>query len=138
MATRTRPNPAVAFLEGRNPLEAIVHAAQGVESGRDNLGLVQIRRVYHPSRGLLGFAGRVLGHRYHRRVNLDERGSFLWEQIDGTRSLDALADALARRYEIDPADARKAAVLFVRDLLSRHLVSLSFPAAPPSDEARNG
>ncbi|MCX5659871.1 MAG: PqqD family protein [Planctomycetota bacterium] len=117
-------------LADKNPLEAVVHLAPDVEAGTDNLGLVQIRKTYSPARGILGFAGRLMRHRYDRRVNLDARGSFLWRQIDGQRSVGQIADALAAEFAVEPAAARQAAILFIRDLMTRHLVLLSFADSP--------
>lgn len=135
---KPKAETAAQVLAGLNPLEAVACVAEEVESGIDNLGLVQVRRKYRPARGVLGLAGRAMGYRYERRVNLDARGSFLWLQIDGQRDAATIAEALAAKFDIEPAAAREATILYLRDLLTRHLILLRFPERSENPRPAHG
>jgi hypothetical protein len=52
---------------------------------------------------------------------LNETGSFIWELIDGSRSLQEITMQLTREYEIDFESAEKDVLEFV-DSASRYLV----------------
>jgi len=65
---------------------------------------------------------------------LNEVGARVWALADGTRSLDAIIDALCAEYEVDRAHAAADTLAFVAELESRGLISLAAdpqPAAAP-------
>jgi len=51
-------------------------------------------------------------------------GPFLWERMDGETSLEELAEALCRRYEVDLATARRDVREFAGQLLEGGLIEL--------------
>lgn len=61
------------------------------------------------------------------KIRLDEVGSFLWERIDGERTLGELALALSQEFgdRVEPAPQRVG--LFFRDLMKGHFVCLERP-----------
>lgn len=51
-------------------------------------------------------------------------GPFLWERMDGTTSLEALAAALVERYEVELPQAREDVLAFADRLLQSGLLEL--------------
>lgn len=47
---------------------------------------------------------------------LNETGSFIWEKIDGTRTLGDILRELVAEYDIDPETAERDIVSFVNDM----------------------
>ena len=107
-----------------DPFDAVPHVAQGVEARADAAGLLQVRRLAPPRRSLLGPLRRALRPPTEGRINLDERGTFFWRQIDGRRNVRAVMRALAKRFGLDRSDARAATILFVKALMLRGLIHL--------------
>jgi hypothetical protein len=70
--------------------------------------------LVHPSQGVV----RVL----------NVTGAFLWDRIDGHRSVADLASEMAERYEVSPGQARIDALTFFEDLAQRGVIGLSEPA----------
>jgi hypothetical protein len=54
---------------------------------------------------------------------LNPVGSRVWELIDGRRSIDDIAGQLSREFEVDPARACDEVTAFVRELVSKGLVT---------------
>lgn len=59
---------------------------------------------------------------------LNETGAFLWERLDGARTLDEISNELIERFEIDPATARSDLTELVDELVAEGLAE---PATPP-------
>ena len=57
--------------------------------------------------------GRMMGKSEHVHLKLDEVGSFIWEQIDGRKSVGQIARRLSERFgeRIEPAEGRLAQFL---------------------------
>jgi hypothetical protein len=92
---------------------------------------VVIERPLPPVRGLRGLVQRVSALTGVRRVRLDERGSFVWRQIDGERTVAEIARELGAEFgaEVEPADERVA--LLLRSLDRERFVELRSPAGDP-------
>lgn len=120
--------PADQALPARDPLAAVPLLAANVEFGTDNLGLIQLRRRLEPKGPLTRTMTRWAGLRYAARLNLDAAGSFFWRQIDGRRTLDAIAAALAAQFAWSTDQARTAVLEFTRVLMLRHLIRLQVEA----------
>ena len=60
-------------------------------------------------------------------VRLNRTGRMLWERLEAPQTVDALARALAREFELDEPRALVDATGFVRDLERRRLVELARP-----------
>jgi hypothetical protein len=110
-------------LANPNPLAAVPVLVDGVEARRDTESLVQLNRRVPPATGAFGWLARVMGTR-RVRINLDERGSFFWDRIDGKRNLMQIAAELQERFGTDVAAARHATVTFTRMLMLRHIIQL--------------
>jgi hypothetical protein len=52
---------------------------------------------------------------------LNETGAFIWEHIDGERSINGIINELMSEFEIDADTAKKDVMLFLEDL-SKYLI----------------
>jgi hypothetical protein len=55
---------------------------------------------------------------------LNETGAFLWELIDGRRSIRDLIDRLTEEYEIDSDSAEKDVLSFVKDMSNYLIINI--------------
>jgi hypothetical protein len=110
-----------------DPLAVTPEAEQGVDARIDEQNLLQLRRRFTTRGGIYGWISRKLRYRHEVRINLDERGTRFWQLMDGRRSLDAIAAALGREFDLEQSKAREAAILFTKMLMTRHLVYLRVP-----------
>jgi hypothetical protein len=101
-------------------LKAVPAAAPETEAKLDDRGVLHLRRPMPAPRGWL----RFFKSRQWIRVELDERGAWFWERMDGRHSLAVLARAMTRQFRIDADEARAAVVAFTKMLMLRHLVVL--------------
>jgi hypothetical protein len=53
---------------------------------------------------------------------LNSVGTCVWEQLDGTRPLEAVVEKVLERFEVSPGEARVDIALFVEQLLSAGLI----------------
>jgi hypothetical protein len=52
---------------------------------------------------------------------LNETGAFIWDQIDGKRTIEEIIASLTNEYDIDPASAEKDVFAFI-DNMSKYLI----------------
>jgi len=52
---------------------------------------------------------------------LNETGAFIWDQIDGKKTIEEIISALTDEYEIDPANAETDVFTFI-DNMSKYLI----------------
>ncbi len=57
--------------------------------------------------------------------NLNEIGAIIWEHIDGKKSLREIIGELAEEYEVEPEEAERDVLDFVRDLTGSQLIRMS-------------
>lgn len=60
----------------------------------------------------------------HRRLELDEIGSDVWEMCDGTVSVDALTRAICTKYHLNRRQAEASVTAYLKMLAERRLVAL--------------
>ena len=119
-----RDRPKAAGPPPADPLSAVPGVAPDVEWRPDAAELIQVRRRWRPQRGLAGLVARTFRLESVCRVNLDERGSFFWRQIDGRRDLRHIASRLAEQFDLTEGQAGDATVRFVKQLMTRCLIVL--------------
>ena len=125
---RQRKDRALGVARGAwQPLDAVPLPAEGVSARLDDQSLVQLNKRGTPRPGLYRLAARLFRYRYNVRVNLDERGSYFWQLMDGRRSLQQIADGLARKCSLDAEQSREAVMLFTEALMLRRLICLQTP-----------
>jgi hypothetical protein len=59
-----------------------------------------------------------------KKLQLDEMGTATWQLIDGKRSVQKIADAMSRRYQLMPQEAQVSVTAFLRELGRRGLIAL--------------
>lgn len=109
-------------------LEAVPAVAPGTEVRTGSNGRVYLRREMKKTNPLL----RWLGARDFVHIDLDERGSWFWKQIDGTCSLEGIARKMRKEFSIEEQVARETAIGFARMLLLRNLILLKTRHGAPS------
>jgi hypothetical protein len=67
-------------------------------------------------RGTILVAGR------EQVFELDDSAAFVWRQIDGTRTIGEIGQALAAEYDVDPEGATRDVVEFVDDLVASEIL----------------
>ena len=67
-------------------------------------------------------AGRIA--RLRRTLELDAMGTFVWNHIDGQRSVRQLAELVAERYRCLPREAEESVAIFIRELGRRNILGL--------------
>ncbi|MCX7916162.1 MAG: PqqD family protein [Verrucomicrobiae bacterium] len=117
-----------------DPLAAIPLIAAGVEARMDSRGRMHVRKAQLYSGGWPQRLAYRLGWRADLHVQLDEYGTFYWQQINGENSLGEIAARFAARFGHSLADSRRAVVQFTRDLLDRRLIQLHHPAATGTED----
>ncbi len=110
-----------------DPMEAIPHITPGAEARADQKGILQVRMELPPKPGIGEFLARHLGMRRSFRLQLDERGSFFWNQIDGKINLKEIEKRLRKQYKIKHEEALKATVIFTKMLMARYVIQLEIP-----------
>ncbi|GAB4530481.1 MAG: hypothetical protein Fur0018_17800 [Anaerolineales bacterium] len=55
---------------------------------------------------------------------LNSTGAFIWKKLDGTHTLEEIAQALSQEYEVSPAEALQDVLAFTATLLERGLVTV--------------
>lgn len=59
-----------------------------------------------------------------KTVELDEMGTFVWDLIDGERSVRAIAEAFAAHYEVQPREAELSVTTFIKTIGQRGIIGL--------------
>jgi hypothetical protein len=62
---------------------------------------------------------------------LNETGAFVWERLDGAKTLDEICAAMVERFEVDSAGASRDLTELVDELVAEGLAEV----VPPRDDA---
>ena len=111
-----------------NPLMVVPVIEAGVEANRDDEDRIQLHRLMAPKPGIYAWVSKILKYKHEIHINLDEQGTFYWDQIDGQKTLDGVAWALVKKFSIDIDNARKSVIAFTKSLMLRQLVYLIVPS----------
>jgi hypothetical protein len=57
-------------------------------------------------------------------LRLNRTGSWVWQRLDGPRTVEELAQGVAEEFGVDRSQARDDVSAFARDLVARELVEL--------------
>ncbi|MCC5877096.1 MAG: PqqD family protein [Candidatus Sumerlaeia bacterium] len=111
----------------KDPLAVIPCRAPGVEIREAPNGEVHLRKSYLPQGKLRQFLHKNIGWRKERFHNLDDRGTFFWNQIDGERTVAEIIDLLVKEWSITREAALEASIVYIQALMIRNLVVLEIP-----------
>jgi len=59
-----------------------------------------------------------------KQVELDEMGTFVWERIDGERSVRRIAEEFTKSYEVQPREAELSVTAFIKTIGQRGIIGL--------------
>ena len=69
----------------------------------------------------------------HRKVELDEIGSFVWRHCDGRTTVGGVVKALCKKYRLPRKEGEYSTTLFIRELAKKQLVALDLSDILGSD-----
>lgn len=79
------------------------------------------------------WVGRLLSLAFvvprERKIELDQAGSYVWQQLDGQHTVSDLAEGLARKYKLNRKEAEVSLTDFLRKLGKRKLIAIAVPLA---------
>lgn len=101
---------------------------------KNERGEVVIKIKLEPSRPGL-FSGFVKEPQ-EKKIVLDAMGSYVWEQIDGQKSINEIADLLAQRFKFHKREAQMSLLAYVQMLAERGLVTLLAPTSPGQQQVQ--
>ena len=55
---------------------------------------------------------------------LDETGSFIWQSIDGKRSIQAILDRIVDEYDVSKDNAQKDLFVFLEELSKKNIIKI--------------
>jgi hypothetical protein len=128
-AKRKRKQPEVDPAKTERVFDVVPEACDGVEGRRDSRDCLQLRRELDPQNRAAAFLARRLGLRRRVRVNLDDRGTRVWELIDGQRTLGDIELRIRAEWSLQEAESKRATAMFIKMLMLRNLVQLRAPGA---------
>ena len=70
------------------------------------------------------FMARMFRLPSHRKIELDEMGSDVWEMCDGTLTVDALTRAVCAKYRLNRRQGEASVTAYMRMLAERRLLAL--------------
>ena len=124
---RKKKPPPVLGPPHTDPFLAVPHLDPQAKVRKEANGHLQIRRELPDRPGLSEFLARTLGFRRALRINLDERGTFFWNQVDGKCCLGKIETQVRKQYDLEMQESRAAVIVYTKALLLRHLVHLELP-----------
>ena len=96
--------------------------------GSDGLVLLTYPLAVKPWFGRLAErVGMWDGRPMRKQVQLDEMGTFVWDRLDGVRSVQRVAEELAGHYQLQPREAELSVTAFVRTIGQRGIIGLRDP-----------
>lgn len=121
----------------RNPVVEWEHAPlRGAGEDGEEPPAVILLRVPRRNDRWGNFVARMFRLPSHRKIELDEMGSDVWERCDGTISVDALTRAICERYRLNRRQGETSVTAYLRMLAERRLIALlTSPAKAGKSEA---
>jgi hypothetical protein len=91
----------------------------------EHAGVDEVCLLIPRSRDLLGKAlCRIFRAPSHKRVTLDEVGSFVWELCDGEHSIEQIVNATGKKYNITRRECETSVGVYLKTLGERRYVAL--------------
>jgi len=81
---------------------------------------------------------KVLHVPLRRKIVLDEVGSFVWQQCDGSTTVRELVSRFAQRFKLSRREAEVSLTAYLKILSKRRLVGFAFAKAPGRESASSG
>lgn len=118
-----------AELKGLRPRQNPEVVAAPLETGLELL-------AHEPRSGFWERLGRRVGKPAQRRFELDRVGAFLWERMDGKRTVGELARAIEGEFKLHRAEVETALTHYLELLHARGLIEIDPPkeSRPPASK----
>ena len=97
-------------------------AVREVHRGETRILTVPVQRRWWMGPPLSWLPG--VHFRGEKKIALDARGSEVWDQIDGRRSVESIVEAFAANHDLKFHDARVLVMQFLQMLLRRNLIAV--------------
>lgn len=112
------------FRRRRRPTREEIRRAVPVRNpaAQEDGGIVQVPLAERS--GFFGWLARKSKASNRLEIELDDIGLFVWEKIDGRRSVAGIADALSKEYKLNKHEAEASLLEFIDRLRERGLISL--------------
>ena len=108
-------------IDRRRSLASIPVVNDSVTHTTDENGRLQL--TIEIQRGS-SFLSRIQPRIMKKRVRLDELGVFVFEQVDGKRTVKAIIDAFTRRFRTDRRESELSVAAFLKSLAQRQVISI--------------
>ena len=110
----------------RDPFAAVPLQPDCVEMKYDSLGQVHLRLSVSPT-GMKKRIANWLGYDYTKKLQLDEFGSFFYEQIDGQTPLAVIVTRMTLKFDKTREELEGPVILFTKKLMTLHMIALIIP-----------
>ena len=133
-----KKDPALSRVQSLNAIPVRNH---NVESERDDDTGETLIIIPRRDDRWVRFLSKLLFVPDHRKVTLDELGTFVWDRCDGETTVRDLIHAFAEQYKLSRKEAELSMVAFLRQMAKKRLVGLAIAdpsAAPPAEDGRKG
>jgi len=108
-------------IDRRRSLASIPVVNDCVSHTIDEDGRLQLTiEIQRGSSFLSRFQPRIM----KKRVRLDELGVFVFEQIDGRRTVKAIIETFGRRFRTDRRESELSVAAFLKSLAQRQVISI--------------
>lgn len=127
---RTTPGPVITDKFSVIPIQP-----EQVECKRDSRGMLHLRLNAPPKKLSQKIAG-LLGYDYTSKLELDEYGTFYYEQVDGETPLDEIVTRMTEKLGVDRETTAEKVVLFTKKLMVMNMLALKIPQGAEGEETR--
>jgi len=74
----------------------------------------------------------------HKKVTLDELGSFVWKRCNGETTVDELIESFGERYKLSRKEAELSMIAFLQQMAKKRLIGLAVPGQEQHSEPPSG
>lgn len=136
-----KPNVSRAQVLGARPVRNPIVEWERYQPRDEERPEVVLLRVPRRSDRYGNFIARVFKLPSHRKIELDEMGSDVWEMCDGSLSVEALTRAVCAKYHLNRRQGEASVTAYMRMLAERRLLALRTGRSNSSDggtDSRDG
>lgn len=71
-----------------------------------------------------------------RKITLDELGTFVWNQCDGSTTVGEIIQRFAKRYKLERKEAELSMIAFLRQMVKKRLIGLAVMESKASAQGK--
>jgi hypothetical protein len=133
-----KPNVSRAQVLGARPVRNPSVEWERYQPRDEERPEVVLLRVPRRSDRFGNVVARVFKLPSHRKIELDEMGSDVWEMCDGSLSVDALTREVCARYHLNRRQGEASVTAYLRMLAERRLLALRTGSSSNASSSRDG